>query len=132
MAESHIARCFYCDTALQPDNPIDHVLPWSLVGIDGLANLVLACPRCNGDKRHALPSLQIVDRALGRDRGALEQIAADISWPTQYERVVAAARGLYRGQAPGVPTWSGYHQSTRLDISHPQWWFRVGVSVASE
>ena len=33
--------------------PIDHVLPWSLVGIDGLANLVLACARCNGDKSGA-------------------------------------------------------------------------------
>jgi hypothetical protein len=123
------ARCFYCDAGLRSDNPIDHVLPWSLVGIDGLANLVLACPRCNDDKRHALPSLEIVDRVLGRDRGVLEQIAADIGWPTQYERVVAAARGLYRGQAPGVPTWSGYRQTSRLDISHPQWWIRAGVSA---
>lgn len=123
------AQCFYCDSTLRADNPIDHVLPWSLVGIDGLANLVLACPHCNGDKRHALPSLQIVDRVLGRDRAALEQIASDIEWPTQYARVVAAARGIYRGQAPGTPTWAGYHQSTRLDISHPQWWIRVGMDA---
>lgn len=126
------ARCFYCDNALRADNPIDHVLPWSLAGIDGLANLVLACPRCNGDKRHALPSLQIVDRVLGRDRAILEQVASDIGWPTQYERVVATARGLYRGQAPGMPTWAGYQQSIRLDISHPQWWIRVGISMGPD
>jgi 5-methylcytosine-specific restriction endonuclease McrA len=48
------ARCFYCDTALRRANPIDHVPPWSLVGIDGLANLVPACQRCNSDKRHSL------------------------------------------------------------------------------
>ena len=36
-------HCFYCGTHLPANNPIDHVLPWSLVGIDGLANLVLAC-----------------------------------------------------------------------------------------
>jgi hypothetical protein len=123
------ARCFYCNTALRPGNPVDHVLPWSLVGIDGLANLVLACARCNGDKRQALPSPGIIDRVLGRDRIVLEQIADDIDWPTQYRRTVAAARGLYRGQAPGVPTWSGYRQSTRLDISHPQWWIRAGMDA---
>jgi hypothetical protein len=36
-------HCFYCGTHLPGNNPIDHVLPWSLVGIDGLSNLVLAC-----------------------------------------------------------------------------------------
>ena len=61
--EAFGAHCFfYCRAVLQDNDPIDHVLPWSLVGIDGLANLVLACDRCNGDKRHALPALDIVDR----------------------------------------------------------------------
>jgi hypothetical protein len=119
------AHCFYCGTHLPATNPIDHVLPWSLVGIDGLANLVLACTRCNNDKRGALPALEIVDRVLGRDRDVLEQIAADIQWPTQRNRVVAAARGIYRGQPAGVPTWSGYKTITRLDISFPPWWIRV-------
>lgn len=125
------ARCFYCPADLRSNNPIDHVLPWSLVGIDGLANLVLACPRCNGDKRNALPSVEIVDRVLGRDRNVLEGIADEIGWPTQYERVVGAARGVYRGQAVGVPTWSGYRQTMRLDVSHPQWWIRVGIGATS-
>lgn len=35
-------HCFYCDAHLPTGNPIDHVLPWSLAGIDGLANLVLS------------------------------------------------------------------------------------------
>ncbi|OBI80582.1 HNH endonuclease [Mycobacterium asiaticum] len=116
------AHCFYCGTHLPEDNPIDHVLPWSLVGIDGLANLVLSCARCNGDKSGALPATGIVDRVLERDRNLLEQIATDIQWPTQRRRVIAAARGIYRGQPPGVPTWSGYRGSRRLDISVPPWW----------
>lgn len=69
--------CFYCEAMLPTGNPIDHVLPWSLVGIDGLANLVLACARCNGDKSNALPAVPIVDRVLGRDAQKLEQIADD-------------------------------------------------------
>lgn len=116
------AHCFYCGAHLPADNPIDHVLPWSLVGIDGLANLVLSCARCNGDKSGALPATDIVDRVLERDRNLLEQIATDIQWPTQRRRVIAVARGIYRGQPAGVPTWSGYRASRRLDISIPPWW----------
>jgi 5-methylcytosine-specific restriction endonuclease McrA len=119
------AHCFYCGSHLQPDNPIDHVLPWSLVGIDGLANLVLACARCNSDKRNSLPAVTIVDRVLERDGEVLEQIATEVEWPTQRSRVVAAARGLYRGQPTGVPTWSGYHETVALDISYPPWWIQI-------
>ena len=115
-------HCFYCGTHLQVNNPVDHVLPWSLVGIDGLCNLVLACAHCNGDKSGSLPAIAIVDRVLERDRDVLEQIASEIEWPTQPDRVVAAARGIYRAQPAGVPTWSGYKQTERLDISFlPSW-----------
>lgn len=120
--EAYGPHCFYCGSHLPTNNPLDHVLPWSLVGIDGLANLVLACARCNGDKKGALPAVGLVDRVLDRDRNMLEQIASQIQWPTQHDRVVAAARGIYRSQPAGVPTWSGYKTSERLDISFvPQW-----------
>ena len=120
--EAYGPHCFYCGTHLPVNNPVDHVLPWSLVGIDGLANLVLACARCNGDKSGALPAVAIVDRVLERDREVLEQIASEIQWPTQHERVVAAALGIYRVQPAGVPTWSGYKRTERLDISFPLSW----------
>lgn len=122
LKEAFGPHCFYCGTHLPPNNPIDHVLPWSLVGIDGLANLVLACARCNGDKSGALPAISIVDRVLDRDQQLLEEIASAIQWPTQRPRVVAAARGIYRGQPVGVPTWSGYRSRLRLDISFPPQW----------
>ncbi len=116
-------HCFYCRTHLAADNPIDHMLPWSLVGIDGLANLVLACRRCNGDKSNALPAVPLIDRALDDKRlSVLEKIAAELKWPTQRKQVVAAAGGIYRVQPPNAPTWSGYKASMRLDISFPPWW----------
>lgn len=116
-------HCFYCGTHLPPSNPIDHVLPWSLVGIDGLANLVLACARCNGDKAGGLPAVTLVEKALADERVvSLEQIAASLQWPTQHDRVAAAARGIYRGQPAGVPTWSGFQRRERLDISFPLEW----------
>ncbi|WNG93677.1 HNH endonuclease [Mycobacterium sp. ITM-2016-00318] len=123
LKEAFGPHCFYCGTHLPANNPIDHVLPWSLVGIDGLANLVLACARCNGDKGGALPAVSIVNRVLDVSRtSVLEEIAMTLQWPTQNERVVAAARGIYRGQPAGVPTWSGYKQIERLDISFPPSW----------
>lgn len=122
LKEAFGPHCFYCGMHLPANNPIDHVLPWSLVGIDGLSNLVLACTRCNGDKSGAVPAVGIVDRVLRRERDVLEEIATALQWPTQHERVVAAARGIYRGQPDGVPTWSGYKQTERLDISFlPRW-----------
>lgn len=129
--EAFGARCFYCDRALVGNTPIDHVLPWSLVGIDGLANLVLACTRCNGDKSNALPALDLVNRVLDRDRAGLESIADSLQWPTQYNRVVAAARGIYRAHPRGAPTWAGYRQSTRLDIAFPPWWVNPNVAQLS-
>lgn len=119
-------HCFYCGTHLPADNPIDHVLPWSMVGIDGLANLVLACSRCNGNKGGILPAVSIVNQVLDDERApVLEQTSSTLQWPTQRERVVAAARGIYRGQPAGVPTWSSYKCIARLDISFPPLWMRA-------
>ena len=90
----------------------------------GLANLVLACARCNTDKRHALPAVEIVTEVLRRDQAKLEQIASEVRRPTEYNRVVAAARGVYASQPPGIATWSGYKSSARLDIGFLPGWVR--------
>ncbi|WP_197379953.1 HNH endonuclease [Mycolicibacterium mengxianglii] len=119
-------HCFYCNAHLPQDNPIDHVLPWSLVGIDGLANLVLACARCNGDKTNALPAVRLIDQALDEARtGLLTEIADYLQWPVQRGRVIAAARGIYLGQPQGIPTWDGYRATQRLDVSFPPPWLRA-------
>lgn len=107
-------------------DPVGHVLPWSRIGIDGLANLVLSCGRCNGSKLHALPALDLVDRALSRERTVLEQIAQEITWPTKYDRVLAAARGLYRGQPAGTPTWAGPGRSSYLTLETAPGWLLDG------
>ena len=125
LKEAFGPHCFYCGSRLAADNPVDHVLPWSRVGIDGLTNLVLACRACNGDKLNALPAISLIDRALHRDRSVMEQVATELSWPTQYDRVVAAARGLYRGEPAGSATWSGYRQSIRLDVGALPDWVRI-------
>jgi hypothetical protein len=68
--------------------------------------------RCNGDKSGPLPAVSIVDRVLERERGPLEELAAELQWPIQHDRVVATADGIHRGQPAGVPTWSGTRRRT--------------------
>lgn len=99
------ARCFYCGASLLSSSPVDHVLPWSRVGLDGLANLVAACTRCNGNKSNALPEPTLVAEALDRGEQALARIGSGIDWPVQYARTRNAARGLYLSSPSGTPLW---------------------------
>lgn len=100
---------------------VDHVLPWSKVAIDGLANLVLACPRCNLSKSDRLPSPKHVQRALARGRDVLDEISATINWPCQFDRVVATAHGLYATQPEATPIWMGHEQTGRLSRTDIVW-----------
>ncbi|WP_307797333.1 HNH endonuclease [Williamsia soli] len=111
-------RCFYCDAAVSTGAHVDHVLPWSRVGIDGLANLVLACPRCNSNKSSLLPAPLHVFAALDRGRERLDALAQSIDWPCQFDRTAAAARGLYATQPTGTPIWNAVRDihTTRSDF----------------
>lgn len=122
LMEAFGARCFYCGTVVGRSAPVDHVLPWSRLGLDGLANLVIACPRCNSDKSQRLPAPRFVEASLSRDRDVVDRLADQLSWPTQRERVVAAARGLYRGEPIGAPVWDGFRVTQPLDLSWPTDW----------
>ena len=109
-------KCFYCNaTAPQVTRfHIDHVLPLSATKLNGLANLVLACPSCNSSKSDHFPAPEHVERALGlstspgaltRDEAVLDEIGRAIKWDAQFDRVMRAARGWYRTAGPGMRTW---------------------------
>ncbi|KQS00749.1 HNH endonuclease [Williamsia sp. Leaf354] len=120
LLENFGPRCFYCDAPTTQH--VDHVLPWSRVGLDGLSNLVLACARCNLNKSHLLPDPQFVARALDRGRDRLTDIAETIAWPSQYDRVASAAHGLYATQPAGTPLWLGHRRvdTIRTDFAWPR------------
>lgn len=122
LADAFGATCFYCQAPVSMSAPVDHVLPWSRVGLDGLSNLVLSCGRCNGDKSETLPVMPLVVASLSRDPAVMEQLATDISWPTQRTRVLAVAKGLYRVQPEGTPLWLGYRKRLLLDLQWMNKW----------
>lgn len=84
------AHCFYCGAGLGSSSPLDHVLPWSRVALDGLANLVQACQRCNSDKSNALPACR------HRDTGSRSRQV-----PARRDRVAGGVAGAIRTRLYG-------------------------------
>ncbi|MBN4927216.1 HNH endonuclease [Hoyosella rhizosphaerae] len=100
-------RCFYCDTKLPKTLHIDHVIPFSKVPLDGIANYVAADARCNLDKSATLPIREHTDRALARDKTDLASISEHTRVPVLLTRTQKASAGIYNGLPPGVPLWVG-------------------------
>lgn len=130
LREAFGAKCFYCGIALTVGGHVDHVLPLSVVPINGLANLVLACQPCNSSKSDYLPALGHVERALGipsleleprRDRAMLEHLGATLGWDAQYERVFDAARGTYKLATARTRLWRAVDQIDDLPAEMPSW-----------
>ena len=119
LTEAFDDLCFYCRK--RSASEVDHVLPWSRSRIDGLANLVQACHKCNDNKRVSLPSPEHVQNALDRGRSTLQQIADSITWPLNYDDVRSVGRGLYLS-APETPVWIAVNETGPLDLSPPPEW----------
>ncbi|RVW11652.1 HNH endonuclease [Prescottella agglutinans] len=97
-------RCFYCDRTVQTAH-VDHVLPWSRIPIDGVANLVLTDDRCNLSKLASLPVPEHLSRALSRPALDLAEVSKMTRFPVLLDRTQRASLGLYGTIAPGSPLW---------------------------
>jgi hypothetical protein len=64
-------KCFYDESHDMASPEVDHVLPWSFVLEDRTWNLVLACRKCNNEKRDRLADVVALERLCVRN----EQIA---------------------------------------------------------
>jgi CRISPR/Cas system Type II protein with McrA/HNH and RuvC-like nuclease domain len=87
---------------------IDHFIPWSQSGDDGIDNLVAACHRCNNAKRSTLPGPSHMTDLIERnqkwhyDLGAL---AEERRWPRDRERSARIARSAYLRSPDERPLW---------------------------
>lgn len=117
-------RCFY-----QPRRRldvktahIDHFIPWAKYPCDAVANLVLASPRANADKKDHLAAAAYLGRWRNRneahgDRLAAVAGAASVEVGTSaVERVAAWAYGIHEGI--GGLVWHASDGLVRLD---PTW-----------
>ena len=110
------ARCFYCDRILnRATTHVDHVIPWSHLPLNDLANLVLSDDRCNGDKSARLISSERLAKWCSRDQAALAPVAATIDWAHGPARTFRVADSAYRWHPHGIPVWRGLRDLVTYD-----------------
>jgi hypothetical protein len=108
LRELHHGRCFYCEGRVDARCDVDHFIPWARYADNAIDNLVIAHPRCNGQKRDffaAVPHLaRWAERTLrlGADLDVLAKAAA---WPRNEERSQAVARAMYTRLPQGSRLW---------------------------
>ena len=101
--------CFYCQIALTRNREIDHFIPWSYSGDDGLDNLVAACHRCNNSKRATLAGPDHLAHIIQRNRAWNHDLAAlstERRWPRDPDRTQRIARGAYLHSPGERPLWT--------------------------
>lgn len=112
-------RCLYCTAQIGNDREIDHFIPWSHSGDDGLDNLVASCRSCNNGKRATLPGPAHLSELLDRNRrwdGDLGALAEERRWPRNYQRSVRIARSAYLGAADERPLWIHGLSGARYEV----------------
>jgi hypothetical protein len=101
--------CFYCGGRIGKNREVDHFIPWSYSGDDGLDNLVAACRACNGSKRATLPGPDHLANLFERNRvwdGDLGALARERSWPRDRDRSGRITRFAYVRSPDERPIWS--------------------------
>ncbi len=111
-------RCFYCGDSIAKNREIDHFVPWSFSGDDGLDNLVASCRRCNGSKSATLAGPDhlehLLERNLTWNRDLLE-LARERSWPRNRTRTAQIRKATYIRSPDERPVWMTSGDVGRFD-----------------
>ena len=101
--------CFYCHQPTGRDREIDHFVPWSHSGDDGLDNLVASCERCNNNKRATLARPDHLADVLERNARLTTDLASipeSKRWPRDPERSASVLRVAYLHAPDERPLWA--------------------------
>lgn len=114
--------CFYCAGELRGAAEVDHFIPWSRSGNDGLANLVLAHRSCNNSKSNHIADVRHLERWLARvdpDAGAalLTDVSEEANWPALRERSLSVAHATYGTLPPDMPLWWSREEFRAPDVA---------------
>lgn len=103
-------RCFYCRSSVGRAREIDHFVPWSQSGDDGLFNLVASCSRCNSSKSSILAGADFLESLIDRNEAWSSDIAGlatERAWPADRSRSNRITRSAYLSSPGERPVWLG-------------------------
>ncbi len=105
-------RCFYCDRHIDDKVEVDHFIPWARHPDNGVENLVVADPRCNGNKRDFLAAGEHVERWTRRfaapgssAQDQLAEIARRAGFDRHPNQTLNVARTIYSRLPDDVRLW---------------------------
>lgn len=106
-------KCFYGDDHDMGRPEVDHVVPWSFVLEDKTWNLVIACRKCNNEKRDRLTPAIAIERLCARnDEIANSNLNVGASFRRDFSEwhsrdLNSHIKGLYdQAIADRFPVWS--------------------------
>lgn len=112
LVEIQRGHCFYCQTRIENQAEVGHVLPWSFVLEDRTWNLVLACKQCNAAKGDCLSDSPMLHQLLARN-DLITELELTVGekflrhfedWKTR--NLSGHVLALYdQAQQDGFPTW---------------------------
>lgn len=109
--------CFYCGTRVTRSREVDHVVPWSHCGDDGLHNLVVSCRPCNNAKRATLAGARHLGELLDRNARVatdLEHLGEERRWPQNAARSMRILRAAYLDAPDERPLWTWTPAGARI------------------
>lgn len=100
-------RCPHCGERLIAEGAVDHAVPWSWTGNDGLANILIVHAGCMTDRGAAMLGPTPLRGWLFRDQDALAVTSDAMLIPIRSHRTAATARAIYAHLPDGYPLWEG-------------------------
>ena len=110
--------CLYCGHNISSDCHIDHFLPWSRWPSNLIENLVAAHDKCNLAKKDFFPAAPHIKSWSDRNSSQTQEIEAftkQFGWESDYEKVWAAARGIYLHLPETTQLWISAREFEPLD-----------------
>lgn len=101
--------CLFCGTRIGRGAHVDHFVPWSVTGDDGLDNLAASCSSCNLGKGALLAGARHVESLVARNvtyDGDLRSLGEERRWPRDEERSAALRRTAYLRSPDARPLWT--------------------------